>query len=128
MNSNPLIVAQFGCGYWAPNLLRTFSTLSGCEVRYVIDSSPERRTFVDTNFPRTLTVDSIDIALNDPEVAAVGIPTPAATHFGLAKSSGGRGASWGTNSPSPISRMPAASFRFSNGRGPSAPMVTMNHE
>ena len=85
MNSNPLVLAQFGCGYWGPNLLRNFSAVSGCEVRYVVDSSPERRAFVETNFPRTRAVDSIDIALNDPEVAAVVIATPAATHFGLAK-------------------------------------------
>jgi predicted dehydrogenase len=85
MNPNPLVLAQFGCGYWGPNLLRNFSAVSGCEVRYVVDSSPERRAFVDTNFPRTRAVDSIDIALNDPEVAAVVIATPAATHFSLAK-------------------------------------------
>ena len=85
MNSKPLVLAQFGCGYWGPNLLRNYSAVSGCEVRYVVDSSPERRAFVETNFPRTRAVDSIDIALNDPEVAAVVIATPAATHFGLAK-------------------------------------------
>ena len=85
MNSNALVLAQFGCGYWGPNLLRNFSAVSGCEVRYVVDSSPERRAFVETNFPRTRAVDSIDIALNDPEVVAVAIATPAATHFDLAR-------------------------------------------
>jgi predicted dehydrogenase len=85
MNSNPLVLAQFGCGYWGPNLLRSFSAVSGWEVRYVVDSSPERRAFVETNFPSTRAVDSIDIALSDPKVAAVVIATPAATHFGLAK-------------------------------------------
>ena len=38
-----------------------------------------------TNFPSTRAVDSIDIALSDPKVAAVVIATPAATDFGLAK-------------------------------------------
>ena len=36
-------------------------------------------------FPALRAVDSIDIALSDPKVAAVVIATPAATHFGLAK-------------------------------------------
>src|SRR5437867_1555998 len=53
MNSTSLVLAQFGCGYWGPNLLRNFSAVDGCEVRYVVDSSPERRAFVETNFPRT---------------------------------------------------------------------------
>jgi predicted dehydrogenase len=85
MNSTSFVLAQFGCGYWGPTLLRNFSAADGCEVRYVIDSSPERRAFVETNFPRTRAVDSIDIALNDPDVAAVVIATPAATHFDLAR-------------------------------------------
>ena len=85
MDSKSLVLAQFGCGYWGPNLLRNFSSLTGCEVRYVVDSSPERRAFVETNFPRTRAVDSIDIVLNDPEITAVVIATPAATHFDLAR-------------------------------------------
>ena len=34
----------------------------------------------------------------------------------------------GNEQPSPISRMPAASSRFSSGRGPFAPMAMMDHE
>ncbi|CAN5523606.1 Gfo/Idh/MocA family oxidoreductase [soil metagenome] len=79
-----LVLAQFGCGYWGPNLLRNFSALPGCAVKYVIDSSPERRSFVESNFPRTQALDSADIALRDPEVRAVVIATPAKSHFELA--------------------------------------------
>jgi predicted dehydrogenase len=81
----PLVLAQFGCGYWGPNLLRNFSAVPGCEVRYVVDSSRERRSFVEVNFPRTRATDSHDMALNDPEVTAVVIATPAETHFTLAQ-------------------------------------------
>lgn len=85
MNPNSMVLAQLGCGYWGPNLLRNFSAIKGCEVRYVADSSPERRAFVTANFPRTHAVDSIDTVLGDPEVCAVVIATPAATHFELAR-------------------------------------------
>ncbi len=85
MDSNSLVLAQFGCGYWGPNLVRNFSAISGCEVRYVVDSSPERRAFVETNFPRTRAVESIEIALTDPEVRGIIIATPAASHFCLAQ-------------------------------------------
>jgi predicted dehydrogenase len=78
-------VAQLGCGYWGPNLLRNFSALPGCLVKYVVDSSAERRAFVQTNFPRTTPVDSVKQVLEDSEVGAVIIATPAATHFALAK-------------------------------------------
>ena len=84
MNTKPLILAQLGCGYWGPNLLRNFSALSGCEVRYVVDLSKERREFVEANFPRTQAVESRDVVLNDAEVDAVIIATPAETHFSLA--------------------------------------------
>jgi len=85
MNKKPLVFGQIGCGYWGPNLLRNFSTLPGCEVRYVVDSSPDRRGFVEANFPRTQAVASGAVPLEDPEVDGVIIATPAATHFRLAE-------------------------------------------
>src|SRR3982750_3152813 len=78
-------LAQFGCGYWGPNLLRNFSTLPNCTVKYVVDKSAERREFVRRNFPRTSGVESCDEVLNAPEVQGVIIATPAETHFPLAK-------------------------------------------
>jgi predicted dehydrogenase len=85
MSSDPLILAQIGCGYWGPNLLRNFSSLSNCEVRYVVDVSAERRAFVHGTFLKTSAVESCDVVFDDPEVAAIIIATPAATHFALAK-------------------------------------------
>jgi predicted dehydrogenase len=84
MNEN-LVVAQLGCGYWGPNLLRNFSALPGCTVKYVADASAERRTFVERNFPRTKAIASADAAFDDPAVDAIVIATPAATHFELAR-------------------------------------------
>jgi predicted dehydrogenase len=80
-----LILAQLGCGYWGPNLLRNFSAMPNCLVKYVVDSSEERREFVRTNFPRTTPVESAQQVLEDPAVDALVIATPAATHFKLAQ-------------------------------------------
>ncbi|MGZ5023654.1 MAG: Gfo/Idh/MocA family protein [Chthoniobacterales bacterium] len=85
MADKKLILAQFGCGYWGPNLLRNFSVLPDCAVKYVVDASAERRSFVETNFPRTRALDSVADALADDEVKAVVIATPANTHFELAR-------------------------------------------
>ena len=88
---DPVVVAQLGCGYWGPNLLRNFSSLSACDVKYVVDASSERRAFVERNFPKTKALESADRALDDPAVTAVVIATPAATHFALAKTALERG-------------------------------------
>ncbi|MGH7953018.1 MAG: Gfo/Idh/MocA family protein, partial [Limisphaerales bacterium] len=74
-----------GCGYCGPNLLRNFSALKNCRVKYVVDSSIERRAFVRANFPRTVAIDSSQKVLEDPDIDAIIIATPAATHFSLAQ-------------------------------------------
>lgn len=80
-----VVLAQLGCGYWGPNLLRNFSALPNCRVKYVVDASADRRSFVEKNFPRTKAVDSAGAALEDPEVSGVVIATPAGTHYELAR-------------------------------------------
>jgi predicted dehydrogenase len=85
MNRNGTVLAQIGCGYWGPNLLRNFSSLPDCQVKYVVDASPERRAFVEANFPRTQAVDTNAVVLSDSEITGVIIATPAGTHFQLAK-------------------------------------------
>lgn len=84
-NTPPLTLAQIGCGYWGPNLLRNYSSLANCWVKYVADSRPERRAFVEANFPRTKAVEGYATALADPEVTGVIIATPAGSHFRLAR-------------------------------------------
>lgn len=85
MTTKSLVIAQFGCGYWGPNLLRNFSALADCSVKYVVDSSAERRAFVEKNFPRSRAVEGHQVVLDDPGVDGVVIATPAASHFSLAK-------------------------------------------
>src|SRR6516165_8998034 len=85
MIRNGTVLAQLGCGYWGPNLLRNFTALPNCLVKYVVDSSPDRRAFVEANFPRSLAVSGVGEALSDPQVTGVVIATPAGTHFQFAK-------------------------------------------
>jgi len=84
MQPKPLVLAQLGCGYWGPNLLRNYSTLPGVRVKWVIDASADRRNFVESNFPKTKAGESAEVVFSDPEVDAVIIATPAASHFNLA--------------------------------------------
>jgi predicted dehydrogenase len=79
------VLAQLGCGYWGPNLLRNFSALPNARVKYVVDASAERRMFVEKNFPQTRALETQQPVLDDPEIDAIVIATPAATHFELAR-------------------------------------------
>lgn len=78
-------IAQIGCGYWGPNLLRNFSLLPAVRVKYLADFSPERRSFVEKNFPHTQAITEVGTIWGDPEIDGVIIATPAASHFELAK-------------------------------------------
>jgi predicted dehydrogenase len=78
------ILAQIGCGYWGPNLLRNFSALPGARVKYVVEASEARRRYVETHYPTTRAVSSLDAVYGDPAVNAIVVATPAQTHFPLA--------------------------------------------
>jgi predicted dehydrogenase len=85
LNPGSIVLAQIGCGYWGPNLLRNFSALPGCTVKYVADPSAERRRFVESNFPWSRAIEMHRTILEDPGIDGVVIATPAASHFSLAK-------------------------------------------
>lgn len=85
MSEAPLTLAQLGCGYWGPNLLRNFAGQPGCHVKWVADQSPARRSYVESLYPTTQTTDNWAVAVDDPEVDAVIIATPASSHYALTK-------------------------------------------
>ena len=79
-------VAQIGCGYWGPNLLRNLNRLSEFEVVAVVEKSPDRKLYVRNNYPHLSVIDDENLLLNGEfNVDAVVIATPAHTHFLLAK-------------------------------------------
>jgi predicted dehydrogenase len=81
-----ITVAQIGCGYWGPNLLRNFSANPNCRVKWLADQSEQRQAYVRENYPQTQTTSQAEDLINDPEVDAIVVATPASTHFELAKS------------------------------------------
>ncbi len=85
MTSDRVVLAQIGCGYWGPNLLRAFTGLPGCTVKWVAEPRPARQEYVRANLPQAAVTSSWGEAVADPEVQAVVIASPAATHFELAR-------------------------------------------
>ncbi|GAA1789634.1 Gfo/Idh/MocA family oxidoreductase [Luedemannella flava] len=78
-------VAQVGFGYWGPNHARNLSTLAGRSFRYIVETSESRRAEAARLHPYVRVVEHLDEALDDPEVHALVIATPAATHAPLAR-------------------------------------------
>jgi predicted dehydrogenase len=76
---------MIGCGYWGPNLLRNYLTLDGVRVKAVADRLPERRAAIAKAHPGVALVDDGDTILKDPEIQAVVIATPAASHARLVR-------------------------------------------
>jgi predicted dehydrogenase len=76
-------IAQIGCGYWGPNLLRSFRAQTEAEVGWLVESSADRRAFVKSQFPGVETTENIEKAMEDTD--ALVLATPAATHFELAR-------------------------------------------
>lgn len=78
-------VGQIGVGYWGPNLLRNFTANALCRVMQVSELAPDRRAYVSKLFPHIDVVDSSETLITNPELDALVIATPAATHYDLAK-------------------------------------------
>jgi UDP-2-acetamido-3-amino-2,3-dideoxy-glucuronate N-acetyltransferase len=78
-----LNIAVTGCGYWGKNLVRNFHDLG--VLNTICDSDAARLKFAKENYPDVHVTESIDDILDNDEIEAVAIATPAATHFELAK-------------------------------------------
>jgi predicted dehydrogenase len=85
--SKPINVAVVGCGYWGPNLIRNFSALPECRVKYVCDLDAKRLAHMKRLYPAVETTREFDTLMGDKELDAVAIATPVHLHFDLAKKS-----------------------------------------
>ncbi|MGB2843809.1 MAG: Gfo/Idh/MocA family oxidoreductase [Candidatus Aminicenantaceae bacterium] len=77
-------IAQIGCGYWGPNLLRNFISLSNVEISCVAEMSKERRNYLKEKYPNLNVVSDYNQIFSNPTDAVV-IATPAESHYQLAK-------------------------------------------
>ncbi len=82
MSETPRI-GVLGLGHWGPNILRNYADL-GALAAYC-DQHPERLAEASRHYPDATAHASADGLLRDPEVTAVAIATPAATHGALVR-------------------------------------------
>src|SRR5215813_11891247 len=78
-------LAVIGAGYWGPNLVRTAQLTQGLRLDYLCDLDVARAHKVLGEYSTVRATASLAEVLDDPDVAAVAIATPAATHLPVAK-------------------------------------------
>lgn len=77
-------LAIVGIGRWGKNLLREFNKIA--DIRYCYHhGNPENSKWLKENYPSIKAAESYDEILENPEIDAVIIATPIATHYELTK-------------------------------------------
>lgn len=78
-------MAVVGLGYWGPNWVRNLNQM-GCAERVIAcDLDAGRRERIAQLYPNTMLTSQLDRVLADPEVEAMVIATPVATHYEIAR-------------------------------------------
>jgi len=78
-------IGVIGCGYWGPNLVRNLYKLKDCEMAAVSDLRPDRLDQIRSLYPKlNTTTDALEV-LHDPDIDAMAVITPVATHFEIAR-------------------------------------------
>lgn len=83
-NQDMIGLAVIGAGYWGPNLVRNAQATPSLRLRYLCDLDVEKAQRVLGEYSTVRATASLDEVLADPEVHAVAIATPAATHLPVA--------------------------------------------
>jgi predicted dehydrogenase len=77
--------AVIGCGYWGPNLVRNFMTISNDSVKMVCDRDPQRLEYMRKLYPSIGLTSDEQSVIDNKEIEAVVIATPVVTHYILAR-------------------------------------------
>lgn len=80
-----ITIGVIGCGYWGPNLIRNFAENERAQLRWICDTDEKRLNAIGRRYPAARTAADYHQLLDDPELAAVVIATPVATHYSFAK-------------------------------------------
>ena len=76
-------IAIVGAGYWGPNLIRNFESLSDCRFSGSAIKRRGRLDYVRSKWPRLRLTSDFSKVLQDEDVRAVVLATPVSTHFPL---------------------------------------------
>lgn len=77
-------MAVVGAGYWGPNLVRNAVTNPTTSLKWVCDLDPERAERLASTYAGVGATAELERVLDDPEVEAIAIATPASSHAVIA--------------------------------------------
>lgn len=77
-------IGLIGYGYWGPNLARCVAEADGCALSRIADFSPKALSRAQMRYPTLEFSENWREIIADPDIDAVMIATPAATHFEIA--------------------------------------------
>jgi predicted dehydrogenase len=89
--ATPVGAAVIGAGYWGPNLIRNFQCNGDFDLRWVCDTDREQAVKAVGRHNTVSVTESLGDVLDDPQVEALAIATPAGTHFDIAMAALGAG-------------------------------------
>lgn len=78
-------IGIIGCGYWGPNFVRNFNSMGNVNVLYASDLHQNRLDHINELYPHIKTTQNYNKILNDKNIDAVIISTPAVTHYKLTR-------------------------------------------
>ncbi|MFQ6002892.1 MAG: Gfo/Idh/MocA family protein [Candidatus Zixiibacteriota bacterium] len=78
-------IGLIGCGAWGKNLLRNFANLPGCALLSCCDENPKQIERLYRNYPEVKFTQNHKEIIENPNLDAVVISTPPASHFELSK-------------------------------------------
>jgi predicted dehydrogenase len=77
--------ALIGTGYWGPNLANAIERTGKARLRWLCDANPENLSSLARRYPHAKTTTKSIELMQDPDLDAVFIATPTATHYQMGK-------------------------------------------
>ena len=74
-----------GVGHWGPNIARCFEISGNVELRWLCDLDSSRLAGIAAKYPHASSAPDFQTVLDDDDVEAVAISTPAATHYEITR-------------------------------------------
>lgn len=78
-------IGIIGFGYWGPNVVRNFNDVEGAKVVALCDNNPKALKRCGKSYPGLSVSSDCFEMIRSPEIDAVAVITPVATHYAMAK-------------------------------------------
>ncbi|MEO5376963.1 MAG: Gfo/Idh/MocA family oxidoreductase [Magnetococcus sp. DMHC-6] len=78
-------IGLVGMGYWGPNIAKSFLSTNRAVLRWLCDSNQAHLETIASRYPTARLTNHLEEMLADPDLDAVVVATPTATHYSIAQ-------------------------------------------